>query len=201
MLESFQIRRLDYSYDFSKVNFDCNDSDLNDFFFNDCLLFQKALISVTYVIEEIDDPSNVVAFFSVSNDRISVEDFASNGQEVILDVNTEVRARVNRFKKFKKSVPHPKRLKSFPGVKIGRLGVSLPYQGKGLGKEIINYIKIFFLEKNKTGCRYILVDSYKSAVNFYKKNGFEFLTEGDEKDETRLMYFDLSKYASLLQEN
>ena len=68
-----------------------------------------------------------------------------------------------------------------------------------------------FHPENKTGCRYIVVDSYNEAhpMNFYTKNGFDFFfkTEEEEATETgfsadthlntRLMYFDLIKLRDL----
>jgi hypothetical protein len=34
--------------------FNCNDSDLNDFFFNDAKNYQEGLLAVTYIIETKD---------------------------------------------------------------------------------------------------------------------------------------------------
>ena len=83
-----------------------------------------------------------------------------------------------------------KYLRSYPSVKIGRFGVSKDLQGIGIGTNIIDFIKLYFLEDNKTGCRFLTVDAYNDAIPFYKKNGFEFLTETDDNP-TQLMYFDL----------
>ena len=70
----------------------------------------------------------------------------------------------------------------------------------------MNFIKSWFIDsKNKTGCRYIIVDSYNEpiALHYYSKNGFStiFPDEPQEKEylkipleqslKTRLMYFDL----------
>jgi hypothetical protein len=41
------------------------------------------------------------------------------------------------------------------------------------------------------GCRFIIVDAYKNALPFYKKNRFKYLTENDKDDATRIMYLDL----------
>lgn len=49
-------------------DFDCGNQDLNDFLLNEAKLFSKYLLSVTYIIEQHGD---VVAFFSLSNDKIS----------------------------------------------------------------------------------------------------------------------------------
>ena len=55
------------------------------------------------------------------------------------------------------------------------------------------YIKWYFLDNNKSGCRYLTVDAHKDAVDFYKKNGFVTLTEeqGNVTNETVLMFYDL----------
>jgi hypothetical protein len=70
----------------------------------------------------------------------------------------------------------------------------------------MNMIKELFLINNRTGCRFITVDAYNNpdTLKFYKKNGFDFVLDGDldkkqrgrgeEDDETKIMYFDLSTY-------
>lgn len=75
-------------------------------------------------------------------------------------------------------------------MKIGRLGISKDFQDAGIGTNIIDFIKLYFLEDNKTGCRFITVDAYNAAVPFYEKNGFDFLIKKDESP-TQLMFFDL----------
>ena len=42
-----------------------------------------------------------------------------------------------------------------------------------------------------TAFRYITVDAYLSAIPFYCKNGFTELTQKEESEHTRLMYFDM----------
>lgn len=46
-------------------------------------------------------------------------------------------------------------------------------------------------DKNYSAFRFITVDAYLSAMDFYRKNGFVELTEKDKKDHTRLMFFDM----------
>ena len=36
-----------------------------------------------------------------------------------------------------------------------------------------------------------LIDAYRSALSFYERNDFRYLTTKDEDDDTRTMYFDL----------
>lgn len=82
-----------------------------------------------------------------------------------------------------------------PAVKLGRLGTKTGCQSNGVGKDIIDFLKIWFTEGNKTGCKFILVDAYNKdrVIKFYRDNGFQFLINSieDRQQPTRLMYFDL----------
>ena len=158
--------------------FNCNDADLNDFFFNDAKNYQEGLLAVTYIIETNDE---TVAFYSLLNDKIAMEDFDTNSQW---------------YKKISNRLPQNKRHKSYPAMKIGRLGVSANFQGMGIGNMIIDYLKQLFVDNNRTGCKFITVDAYRQSLPFYEKNYFEYLTTKDLKDDTRLMYFDLIKVVS-----
>lgn len=157
-------------------SFDCGDFDLNDFILNDAHLYRKEKLAVTYAYIDKKDSSNVIAFFCLSNDRISLADFDNK----------------TKFNKFSKRFANPKRLKSYPAVKIGRFGVSVQMRGNSVGSVLLDFIKNFFVIDNKTGCRFITVDAYASAVPFYIKNGFVPLNEGDVDEPTRLLYFDLN---------
>ena len=169
--------------------FDCNNEDLNDFFTNDCVNYSSELMGKTYCFTLDSNPSDVVCIFTISNDSIKTHLLPNS-----------IKNRINR------KIPNQKRLNSYPAALIGRLGVGKSYQKKGVGKELMNFIKSWFINpNNKTGCRYLVVDSYneKKPIDYYTKNGFQFLFK-DEKDEkkytgfkrceplkTRLMYFDL----------
>lgn len=160
--------------------FDCEDSDLNEFLLEDSKAYLQEHLAVVYLVENDQD---TIAFFSVANDRISVEDFSTNSQ----------------YNKFKKSTfASAKHFKSYPAVKIGRFGVDKNYSRSGLGSKLMNYIKYWFIDNNKTGCRFITVDAYNKpeALNFYKKNKFSFLTDTDVGQKTRAMYFDLMRFTT-----
>jgi len=157
------------------VSFDCGDYDLNDFILNESIFFQKEKLAVSYVLKDRVETQNVVAFFSLSNDKISITDFENK----------------TKYNRFSKRFNNRKRLKSYPAVKIGRLGVSNSMKDKRIGSAIINYIKSYFINDNRTGCRFLTVDAYADAIPFYLKNGFVPLNDDDIKDKTRLLYFDL----------
>lgn len=169
--------------------FDCGHPDLNDFFSNDCIAYSKELLGKSYCFRLDSDLSVIACAFTVSNDSIKVNSLPNS-----------------RKKKLVKSIPRPKQFRSYPAVLIGRLGVNHNFKGVGIGRELMNFIKSWFIDSNnKTGCRFIVVDAYneKIPIKYYKQNDFEFLfsTEEQEKEymglldddqlKTRLMYFDL----------
>lgn len=158
--------------------FDCGDNDLNDFIVNESILYRKEKLAVTYVLEYEQDTGhdNIAAFFSLANDRISLEDFESK----------------TKYNNFSKRFNNHKRLKSYPAVKIGRFGVSLTKKGASVGSFLLRFIKMYFLIESKTGCRFITVDAYAKAVPFYLKNGFVPLNDKNLIGPTRLLYFDLN---------
>lgn len=169
--------------------FECENPDLNDFFKNDCVLFSKQLLGKTYCFTLDKDPKSIVCAFTISNDSIKTSTLPNS-----------------RVKKVNLKIPHQKRFNSYPAVLIGRLGVDLKFNRRGIGTELMDFIKSWFIdENNKTGCRFIVVDSYNnnSAINYYTKNGFSFLFSSEEQEKehtsykksgslkTRLMFFDL----------
>ncbi len=83
-----------------------------------------------------------------------------------------------------------------PAAKIGRLGVCNELQGQHYGQSVLDFLKAWFAEGNKTGCRFLVVDAYNSGriTKFYSRNGFRYLTSDDVTETTRIMYFDLVRF-------
>ena len=171
------VRRLNIGDSISA--FDCNDEDLNDFILNEACLYRNALLSVTYVVED-KTTHDILAYFSLANDKISISDFESKTE-------------FNRFRKHK--FVNEKRLRSYPAIKIGRLVISQKAQHQSIGTYLLEFIEDYFIIDNKSGCRFVTVDAYVDAIPFYIKNNYQFLNNDDEDKRTRVMYFDL---ASLL---
>ena len=158
--------------------FNCEDDDLNDFLFEEAIPYRKELLATTFVIE---DDTRTLGYYSLLNDSLQLKEemFSSKSQ----------------LKKFLRDlIPYPKRhLKNIPSVKIGRLAVDKSCKGKGLGKIMIHTIisNCLMLSDNQA-CRLITVDAYKQAIPFYQRMGFEFLSDNDKEDSTRLMFLDLA---------
>ena len=174
--------------------FDCGNNDLNEFFAKDVLNYTSELLGKSYCFTYDDDESQIVAAFTISNDSIKTYTLPNS-----------------RKKKVNTDIPRQKQMKSYPAVLIGRLGVNKNFrriegEEKTTGDQLMDFIKSWFIDKgNKTGCRFIVVDSYNEVapLKYYKRNGFIelFSTEEQEKEytnlpedkklTTRLLYFDL----------
>lgn len=171
----FDFIRLDSSKSIKK--FDCGDKDLNDFILNKSAAFQKYKIAVNYACVDVEDASKVYAYCSLAYDKVAMSDFKDKTE-------------FNRFRR-ERGFPNAKRLKSYPAVKLCRLGVDLSCRKKQIGTTIIDYVKSMFALDNKAGCRFLTVDAYLDAVPFYVKNEFQFMNAEDDDPHTRLMYYDL----------
>ena len=80
--------------------FDCGDEDLNGFILTDAPLYRKEKLAVTYTVFEKSNHNHIVAFFSLSNDRISISDFDSK----------------TKYNRFSRRFNNHKRLKSYPAA-------------------------------------------------------------------------------------
>jgi hypothetical protein len=150
--------------------FDCGEGDLNDFLLQDAKQYAKGLLAVTYVIE---DEESTVAFFSLSNDRIS-----------LLESDKAT------WRRIRASFPHRKHRSDYPAVKIARLGGKVNAQHRHIGTDILDLVKHTFITNNRTGCCFVTVDGLPSAVPFYECNGFKLMRK-ENKGDTIPMYYDL----------
>jgi GNAT superfamily N-acetyltransferase len=188
--DKFILARLETKEDFNRaISFDCGEDDLNEFFKEDAIYHKEHLLAETYFFQPIEATKKglfyPVAFISFLNDHIPLTRKEKKIEKKIF------------WKDIKKHIPHKfSHYSTFPAVKIGRLGVHKNYQKNHIGSYLLNMTKEFFLTHNRTGCRFITVDSYnnKITISFYQKNGFQFLWDKDKDQNTRIMYFDLKRY-------
>jgi len=169
--------------------FSCGDGELDHFFLHDAEKYERQLLAKSYCFRLKRDNSVVVCVFSLSNSSVDARNLPNN-----------------RRKKLTENIPYEKNLRSYPATLIGRLGVDGGFGGKGIGTELIKFIKRWMLDpSNKTACRYLTVDAYNNerVLKFYEANGFKTLFSSDRQEKehfglppekelkTRLMYFDL----------
>lgn len=152
--------------------FDCGDEDLNSFLVEDAKGFLDKRIATSYLLEDCD---NIVAYFCLLNDKISRQDVTNS-----------------QWKKIKGAFPERKQFGSYPAIKIGRFAVSSKYRGRNIGTDLMNLLKdMLNANPNYSAFRYLTVDAYLSAIDFYLKNNFKVLSEKIQNDHTRLMFFDM----------
>lgn len=167
--------------------FSCGYDDLDEYFLKDSPLWADQMYGKTYCFVLKDDPKTIVCAFSLSNETIRV-DLLPNSQK----------------KRFLKEIPKEKRMRRYPAVLIGRLGVDTQFANNGIGTELMQILKFWFVEPdNKAAVRYLAVDALNNSrtLNYYEKNGFAYLFKDEEQEaissklkqplKTRYMYFDL----------
>ncbi len=154
------------------VGFDCGDEDLNSFLVEDAKSFLDKRIATSYLLVDSD---NIVAYFCLLNDKISRQDVTNS-----------------QWKKIRGGFPERKQFGSYPAVKIGRFAVSSKYRGRNIGTDLMNLLKDMLNgNPNYSAFRFLTVDAYISAINFYLKNNFKPLSEKIQNDHTRLLFFDM----------
>ncbi len=179
LLSDFDFVQLTQEMDL--LPFYSEDEDLNNFLQEDAKKYSAELMAVTYLF--IDNQRNqIVAYFSLLNDKVAYDPRYKT-----------IWGRINR------RIHNSKRRRSYPSAKIGRLAVSQDYVHQGLGSQILYLIKSYLVNNPKLGCRFITVDAYANAVDFYRKNDFEFFTMLDTLEPTRLMFFDLKPFKKQLE--
>ena len=140
--------KLQYETLSTKTNlkdFDCGDSDLNDFIKHDAIKYQsKFLANTTCIFFD----NKLVGFYSLAADALNLESFE------------------------KDSVG--KHLRTYPAIKLARMALDKSHQRAGLGTLIVEIIKGFAVDLNQKGVaiRFITVDAYPQKLDFYTKCGF-----------------------------
>ena len=139
--------------------FVCGDDDMDEFFQKDALDYTRYRMGKSYCFRMKDDTQTIVACFTVSNDSIRIYDLPSSRRNAMWNLT-------NR----------EKMLTRYPGVLIGRLAVAEGFGCKGIGSDILRFIKKWFTEEdNKTACRFAIVDAKNEpeVLHFYEKNDFK----------------------------
>ena len=166
------MRLIPLTEDYELTQFDCGDADLNEFLLEDAKSCLDLQIANTFILE---DDGRIAAYFCLLNDKISRREITGS-----------------RWKKIRERFPRSKQFRSYPAVKIGRFAVSSDYRGMNIGTELMDNLKKHLRSSHShSAFRYITVDAYVSAIPFYEKNGFVQLTQKEEDEFTKLMFFDM----------
>ncbi len=115
------IYQVDGSTDLS--SFTCGDKDLDDFFHQEAYLYAQQLLEKSYYFVTLEEKPRIVCIFTLANDSVKAALIPSSSRN-----------------KIQRKIPNSKRTRSYPAVLIGRLGVSVDFQGKDLsvGSQVID---------------------------------------------------------------
>ena len=149
--------------------FSTENKELKAFLVEDALKNQQLSISTTY-LWFYKPTGELVAYISLLNDSLRIRE-------------TELE---------KLFVEKGILYKSLPALKIGRLCVDNRFTGRGIGTFLTKFAMIKASKiGEEVGCRFLVLDSKKESIDFYRKMGFNVLKETGET--TVPMYYDLMK--------
>lgn len=133
--------------------FDCGKPHLNEFLGDTARAMHEQRLGLTSIVfhSQVVGP---VGYFTLANDSIPL----------------------NTSESFDLGIDKELTLPSFPAVKIGRLAVSRPLQGEGVGSVVVKLILGEVLESDSLSSARLLVvdaDNEPNVVGFYERQGFE----------------------------
>ncbi len=159
--DNYKFETLTEDHDLSK--FECESEDLNDFLKNDALKQQKEKLNLTKLIT---CDGKIIGFVSLLTDSMKLK----------LLRNEFEKGKIKEKLNISENNP-------IPSIKIGRFAIDKKYAGKGLGTYFLRGIlaNIIKIAENNVGLRFVVVEGYVSAYNFYvTHNNFKNLKK-DEK--------------------
>lgn len=192
--QNFVFRPMTDEFISSCHHYSCTkDEQIDRFFHTEYMDYDYQLLGKSYCFISKHEP-RIAAAFTIANSSVRVDDMPKSKRN-----------------KLNRKIPFSKQRSQYPAVLVAQLAVFDGFGGLGLGKEILDFIKSWFIDPfNKTGCRYVVVDAVNKPkiLQFYKDNGFDFIFSSDEEEmsymsksakvengeiyrETRLMTFDL----------
>ena len=107
-----------------------------------------------------------------AKEKRSVAGFCVSCSNVATKLISKVtRNRINR------KIPYGKQRDHYPAVMIGQLTIFDGYSGRGLGDDLLDFIKYWLVVENQNvASRYVIVDAVNKpkVLDFYIRNGFSF---------------------------
>ena len=143
-------------------DFCCESIELNDFLKNDALGQQHDKMNLTKVVVYRED---IIGYFSLLTDTIKLNYIRDDLTRNYLH----------------SQLPKSKLL---PAVKIGKFAIDNRYSGNGIGTHVLNNLirNLIILSNNGVGFRFVVVNGFAKAFNFYTMKGnFVNLKKDDDK--------------------
>ncbi len=192
MMDSFSLKQNCIFTRMTDTRFFCaeyrcaKEPQIDIFFHEDYADYEQQLLGNSYAYRLKDDPSRLVAAFTIANSAL-VLDFLQS----------------SRKNKINKAIPRIKQRRQYPALLIAQLAVFDDFAKYKLGDEMLTLIKHFALLINETtACRYLIVEAvnHSKVIAFYERNGFNLLytSEQEEQDKMKRKLTDEGKLTTRL---
>lgn len=153
--------------------YSCSKNEELDVFFHDDHAdnfsdYVKTLMGCSHCFYTDSDSPEMVCAFTLSHSALHVNSLPKNVK-----------------RKLNKKIPYVKQKSAYPALLIGRLCVFDGFDHMGIGDELLNVIKSMALDPdNNSACRYLLIDALNvpKVIQFYQRNGFEFVYKTEEQE-------------------
>ncbi|MBQ8016978.1 MAG: GNAT family N-acetyltransferase [Methanobrevibacter sp.] len=144
--------------------FECDSEDLNDFLKNDALKQQNEKLNLTKLIT---CEGEIIGFVSLLTDSMKLKLLRDEVEK------EKIKGKLNV------SENNP-----IPAIKIGRFAIDKKYTKHGLGSQILRNILYNLQEiaEKNVGLRFVVVEGYATAYNFYVTNNKFKNLKKDEKN-------------------
>lgn len=158
--------------------FSCGVDELDEFFRHEvrqCVAHRYLSAYCAYT-----ESGSIVAAFTLMNDAIMIDGYGEKA-DFFDDLRLEQDSEVVDFFKLQSS---------YPAINIGHLGISIGFQGRGIGMAIVEFVAGTFAQYRQAGCQFITVDALNNprTLHFYLAGGFSYQTNRDLYKPTRRMY-------------
>lgn len=136
-------------------DFECESQDLTEFLKNDALNQQNKNLNLTHLVI-CDELLDMYLFYDTIKLKILEDEETKKEIQETLNISEN---------------------NGIPAIKIGRYAIDKRYSNKGLGLHIFRNVLLSILDisKNIVGLRFIIVEAYARAFDFYvDKNKFKY---------------------------
>lgn len=172
---SFELRQIEPGDKFSGLKLgDPAFQPLKSFLHKHALSYHTGDLAKTYALFQGDGSQKIVAYITLVCGQVETK------EQVGEQIGSEVSYTYDHC----------------PAVKIARLAVDSRYSGKGLGRILVEFALGVTRDeiRPRIGCRFVIVDAKKTAVEFYEKLGFSLINTPDNKAlSSPVMFIDLRK--------
>lgn len=161
----------------SLSDFYCGSKEIDDFVHEEIFLCSKYKYLIPYKCT-IKSSGEIAGVFTLANDILTLD----------YEDKIEFASLANEYSDIFQ------RQSTYPAINIGHLAIKNNLQRRGIGRFIVEFVRITFTNYRGAGCQFVTVDALNNpdTINFYiNKLGFDFQTVSDCGKSTRRMFLEI----------